>query len=316
MNENNDNYDAELDNREHVATTFEEANSVDQDISEIQHVRETNEMQDDQMINFRDNSGIFILDILNDSDFEKMHSSLASNEKVLKIHDWKNISLELLKEKLGTKELINAFFRKIELQICVKTIMSKLQEHGVECHPNWPKYRVVELFTTKRTLKKNIVKNTSRTNDKRLPTSKSLCVKRCKLLPKEYLAKRLAEITWPNVLKEWYNSNSFPNIGINHLVQKVEWFSQPLVTDNGLIRFHFTDACHVLTCLRTKLCTTGISGLLRKAWEEAALSTTTKLNIAMIVECVDKQDLKHFHYVIFCVCCILYGIMYLDFQRQ
>ena len=100
----------------------------------------------------------------------------------------------------------------------------------------------------------------------------------------------MAELTWQNALNEWYQSSPIPNIGVKDVVNEIEWFSQPAVTDDRRLRFHFTDACHILTCLRTKLCTTGISGLDRKAWEVAALSPETKLNIAVIVECVDKQD--------------------------
>ena len=47
-----------------------------------------------------------------------------------------------------------------------------------------------------------------------------------------------------------------------------------------------------MTFLRTKICTTGIKGLTRKAWETAALSTDTQLNISVVIDCVDKQDVS------------------------
>ena len=36
----------------------------------------------------------------------------------------------------------------------------------------------------------------------------------------------------------------------------------------------------------------GIKGLTRKAWETAALSTDTQLNISVVIDCVDKQDVS------------------------
>ena len=44
--------------------------------------------------------------------------------------------------------------------------------------------------------------------------------------------------------------------------------------------------------MRTKLCTTGINRLRRKAWEIAALSPTTKLNISVVLDCPGKQDVS------------------------
>ena len=77
----------------------------------------------------------------------------------------------------------------------------------------------------------------------------------------------------------------------DHLCQRhIVWFSQPHTDDKGNIRFHFTDSAHILTCLRSKICTSGIDGLKKNAWIEAALSEQTSLNIGIVQECLDKQS--------------------------
>lgn len=101
----------------------------------------------------------------------------------------------------------------------------------------------------------------------------------------------IAECKWDEEFRKWKLGSPFSGkVTIHGYPSKIEWFSQPRVDGDGKIRFHFTDSCHILTCLRTKLCTTGIHGLERKAWEIAALSKQTKLNISVVVDCVDKQD--------------------------
>ena len=45
--------------------------------------------------------------------------------------------------------------------------------------------------------------------------------------------------------------------------------------------------------MRTKLCTSGIEGLRKQAWEKAAESSETSLNIAIVLECLDKQSVAY-----------------------
>ena len=124
---------------------------------------------------------------------------------------------------------------------------------------------------------------------------KQMCSSLLDLEPKESLAQVLAEHSWANVLKDWVAGGAIENdMEINGVETIILWFSQPQVDQNGKPIFHFIDACHILTCIRTKLCTTGIYGLERKTWEIAALhvSPNTNLNISVIIDCVDKQDVS------------------------
>lgn len=121
---------------------------------------------------------------------------------------------------------------------------------------------------------------------------KKLCWHKMKHLSKEQLGAVVAEHKWKNSFEEWKTSSpvAFDMTFENVSSDKINWFSQPRVDNDSKVRFHFTDACHILTCLRTKVCTSGIEGLKKKAWELAALSTDTQLNISVVVDCLDKQD--------------------------
>ena len=118
---------------------------------------------------------------------------------------------------------------------------------------------------------------------RKVATLQKLCGTTIAKFSKETLMVILAENTWECMYRDWQKAGPIPGgIEIEEVTSCIQWFSQPCVGRDGNIRFHFTDACHILTCLRTKICTTGISGLSRKAWEVAAL----------VVDCVDKQDVS------------------------
>ncbi|MEW8547460.1 MAG: hypothetical protein AB2693_28470 [Candidatus Thiodiazotropha sp.] len=118
-----------------------------------------------------------------------------------------------------------------------------------------------------------------------LPSLKKLSYKTVSSYPKMILAAVLCESNFPKHVKAWNERQ--PLQYQYHGIQ--QWFSAPAV-ENAQPCFHFTDSCHILTCLRSKVCTTGISGLQKIAWEKAALDDSTKLNIGLITECVDKQS--------------------------
>ena len=109
---------------------------------------EGKDAQNHQLGDISDNSGIYILDIIHDFDFDQMLDNLSKDERTLKIHDWTALTTDDLKGKFESKQLMNEYFRKHELQVCVKTIKVKLQEHGINCNQNWPKYKIIDLFTS------------------------------------------------------------------------------------------------------------------------------------------------------------------------
>ena len=99
----------------------------------------------------------------------------------------------------------------------------------------------------------------------------------------------LCQDKWPNYYKQWIEKSAVKKVVVEECDIK-NYFSQPKVDPNGQVRFHFTDACHILTYLRTKVCTTGITGLRKTACEKAAKSKDTRLNVAIVLECIDKQS--------------------------
>lgn len=218
-----------------------------------------------------------------------MIDSLSHDEKSLQCHDWKELSRDTLKLRFESKEVPTNFFRKQELQLCLRTVKEKLQAHGIQLNVNWPKYKIIELFTLKQRVDPTVKIPGNRKTAKKnsLKTLKDLCSKVCKSLPKEFLARTLAKLTWNEVESSWTRNSPVAYNGVAEVVDNIQWFSKPAMRPNGKLMFHFTDAFHILTCLRTKICTTGID---KRALEKAALSSNTKLNIAVVLECVDKQD--------------------------
>lgn len=97
---------------------------------------------------------------------------------------------------------------------------------------------------------------------------------------------------WP--VKSWAKGKSGKNSCRKYMGRGVYEmaFRWTTLCKDGKVGFHFTDACHILICLRTKLCTTGIQGLCCKACENAASLPNTFFNISVIIDCVDKQDVS------------------------
>lgn len=126
------------------------------------------------------------------------------------------------------------------------------------------------------------------------PKLKKLAYDLVKKFPKEVLNALVCEDKWEKRVSTWQKDSpsNFLVLDQNHnkCEQDIIWFPQPHVDENGKIRFHFTDCSHILTCLRTKICTSGINGLQRQAWVDAAKSDATSLNIGIVVECIDKQS--------------------------
>lgn len=231
--------------------------------------------------------------ITND-DCEEMMNALRQNKDAENIHGWSTFSIGDFQRLFKSKTACNKNFRKFELEICIKILKLRYDDILPGYQKALTKPKLVASFVELQfeDIENNI--HTLRKNVKRRKAIKSLrqlCSDCLDNEPKENLAKILAENTWRKVLSKWLSAGPIKNgIDIENIQDNMQWFSQPAIDKDGKVRYHFTDACHILTCLRTKLCTTGIQGLKRKAWEIAALSPYTSLNISLILDCVDKQD--------------------------
>ena len=232
--------------------------------------------------------------------YEKMLLGLQNDARAMQVHNWSTVDTATFCTYFSSKQNLEKHFQKYELSLCLKTMSDLFVAAGIVFKPNWPKYRLTEFtlehindrrpvreFETPVPIKKSVGRR------RKVPTLKTLTGAVVSKFPKEILMIILAEKTWDHAFNEWQNVGPIPGgIDIDGVTNGIQWFSQPCVDSDGKVRFHFTDACHILTCLRTKICTTGVSGLRRKAWEAAALSDETTLNISVVVDCVDKQDVS------------------------
>ncbi|KAK7105400.1 hypothetical protein V1264_016787 [Littorina saxatilis] len=235
--------------------------------------------------------------VLNTNDYTMMLKCLSAEQHSLKT-DWSVYSVVDFQLLFQSVDTINKSFDKKALKCCLQSALGKIKTIiSSKVTISAPKYRLAEvLFEAGGG--KCISKSVARKSRKTLNTQalKSLCLSVISSYPKEILAALKAETVWTSKVDEWRGKQSSfeQNCTVEGTDYELDWFSSPLVGSDGCIRFHFTDACHLLTCLRTKICTHGIpgAGLQRQAWEEAAMSRETSLNIAVVLDCLDKQSVE------------------------
>lgn len=220
--------------------------------------------------------------------FEQMLKALVKNKKAMEIHKWTDLNPTTFSSLFSTEETIKKSFQRCELLVCCEAIESVLLERQIKWNNKTQKYKLVDILL-KLSENYSLPENTNCIAPKiQKQAKKKSEIENWSKLELSIVA---AELEWKAVLNKWKSDSNLNNtIRIKENEREIDWFTRPVTNLDGKTRFHFTDACHILTCLRTKVCTTGISGLRRKAWEEAALSTQTKLNVSVVVDCVDKQD--------------------------
>ena len=215
----------------------------------------------------------------------KIKTNLKAN-KSRKSSLWDNISIEDFTKCFSSTEQMDKSFTKPELCICLSSLKEEEPSNTVVWRKSWKKGELVDALWASFQGTPLVRRSGKKTSP---PNLRKLCMKAFEKLHKTEFAIIAASLSWPETLM---NSGGYPACNsIAGITDCINWFSKPNMTEKDL-RFHFTDACHILTCLRTKLCTTGISGLSIDAWTEAALSQTTSLNIAVITDCVDKQSVS------------------------
>lgn len=164
-----------------------------------------------------------------------MIDSLSHDEKSLQCHDWTEVSRDTLKLRFESKEVTTKLFRKQELQLCLRTVNEKLQAHGIQFNVNWPTYKIIELFTLKQRVDPTVKIPGNRKTAKKnsLKTLKDLYSKVCKSLPKEFLARTLAKLTWNEVESSWTRNSQVDFNGVAEVVDNIQWLSKPAMRPNG-----------------------------------------------------------------------------------
>ena len=204
---------------------------------------------------------------------------------------WLNMNTFDIKTMLNNKENACKMFLKRELMTCLNSVKNRRQLTNFKFSSSWNKSKLYDSLMV--ALKSsefsmvNPVKCTSRRiNPEKLSKLSSKVINK---MSKDVLLICLCQDKWPHYYRQWAEKSPVKKVIVKGC-EIQNYFSQPKVDLNGKVRFHFTDACHILTCLRTKICTTGISGLRKIAWEKAAKSKDTRLNVAIVLECIDKQS--------------------------
>ena len=227
--------------------------------------------------------------ILTQDEIIRMKSDLAKMPKS-KRPDWGAINMEDFEGKFKNASRIDKAFTRPELLCCLRAIAGKLKSNGIKCKLSSSKTELVNLFS-------QVLGDNSeiQARKRKLSSPKGLRVLCTECIKDNYskdcLNIIMSEYEWKNSeLRNWTYRNNASGYSLSeNFMRCIDWFSVPSINEDR-VRFHFTDPSHILTCLRTKLCTTGIKGLDIKAWEAAALSEDTNLNISLVVECVDKQS--------------------------
>ncbi|KAH3813853.1 hypothetical protein DPMN_142323 [Dreissena polymorpha] len=229
---------------------------------------------------------------IDDSVLRQLLDALCKDDVAMKKHDWSSIELVEFSRRFASKDEMKKYFLRHELFIMANYLECRLTSQGASVSRSWPKDKLNDylhqLIMTGITPLPSI---SSKSKKRHILSLKKMAYRAVSKMPKIYLGIKMAEYTWAKTASEWRCKNKIPSeICFEDTNECVDWFTQPSIGEDGNIRFHFTDACHILTCLRTKICTTGISGLRKEAWEMAALSKDTMLNVSIVLDCIDKQD--------------------------
>ena len=220
-------------------------------------------------------------------------TALRSSGNELKQKTWNGIDELLLKKYIHDESLLSKHMTVKELLIALETVKN-ITERPLVFRKSWKKELLVKCLTSSI---KNEPVNVKRGSKKRKthspPKLSKLTYDIIRNVPKEVLNSVMCENKWEEACNRWQARGPFNSLVLDqneNVSEEINWFSQPHVDERGKPRYHYTDCSHILTCLRTKICTTGITGLQKQAWVDAAKSGQTALNIGIVVECIDKQS--------------------------
>ena len=233
---------------------------------------------------------------LNDKDLELMLHTLQHDKKACSKKSWTNVSFSQFKCNFVSQDAITSNFDRYCLRLCIQAVIGKLRKNVLmKFTLSSPKYCHVEVICKAMNLPHSNREKQSKVL-KSPPTLFNICFETITKFPKYILAALKAENQWAEKCAMWIcEKNCFTEkCEIFGLVDLIDWTSKPILGIDGHYRFHFTDSCHLLTCLRSKVCVHGISqaGVSKTAFEDAAASEETNLSIPIVTDCIDKQSVE------------------------
>jgi len=227
-------------------------------------------------------------ELVNSDVYDLIMDSLKTHNQATKLNKWDNKTTADLKFLLETDERACKNLSKKELLICID-VVNEHRQAAIKIVVSWNKSKLYCLLW--QLLNVENIKTPRRKKTFNPQKLTQLTSRVINTLSKDVLSTLLCEDKWQMYYQNWTEQSPVKDdVLINGNHQLYKWFAHPSCNERREFRCHFTDCSHILTCLRTKICTTGIKGLKKDAWISAAKDGNTKLNIAIVVECIDKQS--------------------------
>ena len=167
---------------------------------------------------------------------------------------WNSVTEQELLHKMSSAKLINQYFLRSDLIVCLKVVQAILKRNSIKCRVSWSKEQIVNLFSQQ--LGDKSVLQSSVRQIRRSPVKlKHLCRKSISKYPKHLLNIILSEHRFPECLEKWNENKPFQRtvkLASSNLPES--WYSQPeynLGTETYL--FGVLDGHHLLTNAREVL---------------------------------------------------------------
>ena len=241
-----------------------------------------------------------------DTDCEKMLLSLKTDPKRQAF--WLPKSLTELQDMIKTSVIANKYLQKCDILVCLRSVRDNPKLQNKTWKSSWTKPKLLETFLPNNNIEQIAIKETARNVKTKAcfkPVSlKELCTTviddRVKSINKETLNVIYAELIYPHRLAEFRRTAPIKDaVKVTPFDLPEYWYCQPeFLPQLGIYHFSFIDPTHILTNLRTKICTTGIEdrNLKRSSWLEVAKeckTNKTSLNRSVIEDVIDKQNVGY-----------------------
>ncbi|MEW8545065.1 MAG: YqaJ viral recombinase family protein, partial [Candidatus Thiodiazotropha sp.] len=170
---------------------------------------------------------------------------------------WLSISVDEFKNLFKSYASLDKAFCKKAVKACVRAVQGIMKIFGITSTLSRSKQDMVEsLLLLAKTNDTPITKRKAKTKSYNPKSLRTLCIKQTvQRYSKEVLSILKAECTFTKKLNDWKRTKSqiCHGVCIEDFSSNIQWFSQPELCRDGKVRFHFVDARHILTCLRTKI---------------------------------------------------------------
>ena len=179
-------------------------------------------------------------------------------------------------------EIANKHLQKCDVLVCLRSVGDKPRLQTKTWKSSWTKPKLLETFLPNPKCEQNTQKapkgKAKTKSGFKLVPLKDMCLKviedKVKSISKETLNVVYAELIYPNRLAQFRSTAPIKDaVKVTPFGLPEYWYCQPeFLPQLGMHHFSLIDPTHILTNLRTKICTTGIEerNLKRSSWLEVA----------------------------------------------